>query len=204
MFSNHIFWEIIKHSDIYTILKLYKINRSFYNFCNQYRYQFIKILFYQSGYINLMNFSYFNLFFIIKKLGVYNLEKALITDYDTLGKYDFTTRKFFYNNIISYNCSGCNLYSLPIMPNLRILNCSLNKLTYIHNYPKLEVLICNYNLIYFIALKNNNRLKKLSCNSNFLKRLPELNHCEYLDCSENYISKLPKLPKIKYLNCFYN
>ena len=204
MINNDVLWEILKKSDVETILKLYKINNSFYNYCRTYYSQFIRIIFYQSGYVNLMNYSTETLVFIIKKLGIYNLQSALKTDYKTVKKFCVTIKTLLYKNMIEFNCSNCRLYNLPHMPNLRVLNCSLNNLTYIYTYPKLEVLICDNNSIYFIVLKNNNILRKLSCSSNVLKKLPRLDNCEYLDCSINNIRRLPPLPKIKYLNCNAN
>lgn len=203
MINNDILWEILKFSDIETIMKIYKINYSFYDYCKRYNAQFIRIIFYQAGYVNLLKYSDDSLKSVIKSIGIDNLSSSLKTDYETVKKTSLLVRTLLYRNIIEFNCSNCRLYNLPHMPNLRVLNCSYNKLTYIHNYPKLEVLICDNNLIYLIILRNNN-LRKLSCSSNFLKKLPQLDKCEYLDCSVNNIKRLPHLPKIKYLNCSTN
>lgn len=203
MINNDILWEILKFSDVETILKLYKINYSFYTFCKRYSSQFIRIIFYRSGYVNLLKYSDDLLISVIRSIGIYNLQTSLKTDYETVKKTPSFVRNLLYRNITEFNCSNCRLYNLPQMPNLRVLNCSYNKLTYIYNYPKLEVLICDNNLIYLLILRNN-KLRKLSCSSNFLKKLPNLEKCEYLDCSINNIKRLPNLPKIKYLNCSTN
>lgn len=204
-FSDEVLWEICKHSDTSTILKLYTINRSFNSYCKLYEKQFIELLFYGAGYVNLMNYPKERLINIIRILGgVYKLSSGLITDSKTMRNYGSVIKTFMYNNVTHYNCSNSNMYSLPVMPNIRVLNCSYNKLSFIPYYKKLEVLICSNNLLYFISFGDNNSLRKIDCSNNFIKRLPRLKHCEYLECSNNFIKRLPQLDNVKHLNCSYN
>ncbi len=200
---NEILWDILEKCNVETILNIRLINKNFNNYCKRYKKQLIRIIFRQAGYTNLGDSSYEELLDVIKKLGIYNLESVLITDYETMQGYDFKLRQFMYNNITNYNCSHSNLYYLPQMPNVRVLNCSYNKITYVPNYPKLEILLCNNNVVHFLMLKAE-KIKKLDCSDNFIKRLPKLQSCEYLNCSNNFIQTLPLLPKIKYLYCSFN
>jgi hypothetical protein len=102
-------------------------------------------------------------------------------------------------NIITLNCRGLHLESLPEWPNCTVLYCCNNQLTNLPELPKCTVLYCNNNQLGSLPLCN-----VFGCANNQLKNLPELPNCTVLYCNNNQLKSLPELIKCAYLYCDNN
>ncbi len=113
----------------------------------------------------------------------------------------------FFKNLISINCSGNYLTSLPALPaSLRILDCNSNYLTSLPVLPdSLRQFDCSNNELTSLPVLPN-LLDTLRCSDNHLTNLPSLpNTIEWLQCDYNQLTGLPTLPgALKRLTCGNN